>query len=167
LYGFALERNPYNSVDVTVSIGPPKTWRRNKNASDNTTATDTTNDILDPLAEEKSAFLDGVGRKNTVDFPCYADRYPTEMLEYLRLMMMTPEDTRGRNLSDFDYTRTISAANEASVLFRLSMQSSHSYRNIHKRKKRMQPLLKIEPCFNSYPIINAWQYDIVERKNVC
>lgn len=25
LYGFALERNPYNSVDVTVSIGPPKT----------------------------------------------------------------------------------------------------------------------------------------------
>jgi len=39
-------------------------------------------------------FLAGVGRGNTVDFPCYADRYPIEMLEYLRLMMMTEEDTR-------------------------------------------------------------------------
>jgi len=60
-------------------------------------------------------FLRRAGRDTTVDFPCYADRYPTEMLEYLRLMMMTPEDTRGRPLSDFDYTRTISAANEAQV----------------------------------------------------
>lgn len=49
---------------------------------------------VDPLAEEKIAFLERVGRENTVDFPCYADRYPIEMLEYLRLMQMTPDDTR-------------------------------------------------------------------------
>lgn len=49
---------------------------------------------VDPLAEEKVAFLKEVGRDQTVDFPCYADRYPVEMLEFLRLMMMTPEDTR-------------------------------------------------------------------------
>jgi len=60
--------------------------------------------------------LERVGREKTVDFPCYADRYPIEMLEYLRLMQMTPEDTRGRAISEFDYSRTISAANEASVL---------------------------------------------------
>merc|ERR1712238_181158 len=71
----------------------------------------------DPLAGEKIAFLERSGRSSTVDFPCYADRYPTEMLEYLRLMMMTPEDSRGKTLRDFDYTRTISAANEAAVLF--------------------------------------------------
>lgn len=80
LYGFALERNPFNSVDVTISL-------RDSRSKDGI-------DILssDPLAEEKRAFLKAVGRSNTVDFPCYADRYPTEMIEYLRLMMMTPED---------------------------------------------------------------------------
>lgn len=99
LYGFALERNPYNSVDVTVSIRAAGM------------------DIEeDPLAQEKREFLESVGRGQTVDFPCYADRYPVEMLEYLRLMMMTTEDTRGKPISDFDYSRTISSANEAAVL---------------------------------------------------
>lgn len=71
---------------------------------------------VDPLAEEKIEFLESVGRERTVDFPCYADRYPVELLEFLRLMQMTPEDTRGKPLIDFDYSRTISAANEAAVL---------------------------------------------------
>ena len=106
LYGFALERNPYNSVDVTVSIAP----RTRQIAEANEGVEE------DPLADEKLEFLSSVGRDQTVDFPCYADRYPVELLEYLRLMMMTPEDTRGKPLSDFDYSRTISSANEASVL---------------------------------------------------
>jgi len=110
LYGFALERNPFNSVDVTVSIEP-----RTKEALEKLGMIEEMEP--DPLAEEKLKFLAGVGRGNTVDFPCYADRYPIEMLEYLRLMMMTEEDTRGKSISDFDYTRTISAANEAASLY--------------------------------------------------
>jgi histone-lysine N-methyltransferase SETD3 len=108
LYGFAVERNPFNSVDVTVSIAP-RTASFVKELNDDSMP-------VDPLAEEKVAFLETVGRGRTVDFPCYADRYPIEMLEYLRLMQLTPEDTRGTPLSEFDYTRTISAANEAAVL---------------------------------------------------
>ncbi|KAL7575440.1 hypothetical protein ACA910_007341 [Epithemia clementina (nom. ined.)] len=108
LYGFAVERNPFNSVDVTVSINP-LTSSFIKELNDDTLD-------VDPLAEEKIEFLRKVGRENTVDFPCYADRYPVEMLEYLRLMQMTPEDTRGKPLSEFDYSRTISSANEAAVL---------------------------------------------------
>jgi len=108
LYGFAVERNPFNSVDVTVSIAP-RTASFVKELNDDSIA-------VDPLAEEKAAFLESVGREKTVDFPCYADRYPVEMLEYLRLMQMTPEDTAGRPLSEFDYSRTISPANEAAVL---------------------------------------------------
>ena len=106
LYGFALERNPYNSVDVTVSISPrtAEVAAANENIEE------------DPLAQEKMDFLENVGRAQTVDFPCYADRYPVEMLEYLRLMMMTPEDTRGKPLEEFDFSRTISSANEAAVL---------------------------------------------------
>jgi len=110
LYGFALERNPYNSVDVTVSIKPRTREALEKLGS----AADGIEE--DPLADEKIAFLERSGTDDTVDFPCYADRYPVEMLEYLRLMQMTPEDTRGKPLSEFDYTRTISAANEAAVL---------------------------------------------------
>ena len=109
LYGFALERNPFNSVDVTVSIKP----RTKADISEDDGASDAD---IDPLAEEKIAFVEDAGRKTIVDFPCYADRYPTEMIEYLRLMQMTPEDTRGRPLGDFDYSRTISAANEAAAL---------------------------------------------------
>lgn len=108
LYGFAVERNPFNSVDVTVSIAP-------RTASFVAELNDE-NIPVDPLAEQKLAFLEQVGRDNTVDFPCYADRYPVEMLEYLRLMQMTPEDTCGKDLSEFDYSRTISPANEAAVL---------------------------------------------------
>ena len=106
LYGFALERNPYNSVDVTVSIAP------------RTASVAAANEGIeeDPLAQQKIDFLAAVGRDQTVDFPCYADRYPVEMLEYLRLMMMTEEDTRGKDLAEFDFTRTISPANEAAVL---------------------------------------------------
>lgn len=122
LYGFALERNPFNSVDVTVSI--QSLLGKKKKTEEEVTSLNTNMDdledvdtVTDPLAEEKLDFLRNVKRDTTVDFPCYADRYPTEMLEYLRLMMMTPEDTRDRQLKDFDYTRTISAANESSVLY--------------------------------------------------
>lgn len=108
LYGFAVERNPFNSVDLTVSIAP-RTSSFVKEISGN-------DGMVDPLAEEKIAFLESVGRDQTVDFPCYADRYPVELLEYLRLMLMTEEDTRGRPLSEFDYARAISPANEAAVL---------------------------------------------------
>jgi len=110
LYGFELERNPFNSVDVTVSIAP-RTQKVVEEYKDENPEIE-----VDPLAEEKIEFLERVGRANTVDFPCYADRYPIEMLEYLRLMQMTKEDTRGKALSEFDYSRTISAANEAAVL---------------------------------------------------
>ncbi len=86
LYGFALERNPYNSVDVTVSIA--------LRTAEAAASSDDDNGVIDPLAQEKLDFLKESGRSTTVDFPCYADRYPTEMLQYLRLMMMTEEDTR-------------------------------------------------------------------------
>ena len=111
MYGFAVERNPYNSVDVTIGIAP-----RTESFVKEIAEADEEGIEVDPLAEEKLAFLERVGRDKFVDFPCYADRYPIEMLEYLRLMQMTPEDSRGKPLAQFDYTRTISAANEASAL---------------------------------------------------
>jgi len=109
LYGFAVERNPFNSVDVTVGIAPRTESFVKEIAEDDTLE-------VDPLAEEKLSFLESVGRDKMVDFPCYADRYPIELLQYLRLMQMTPEDSRGKPLRDFDYSRSISLANEAASL---------------------------------------------------
>ncbi|CAM9894539.1 unnamed protein product, partial [Ectocarpus sp. 13 AM-2016] len=53
LYGFSLDRNPYNSVDVTISL-----------------------DENDELYELKKAFLSEAGLPPTKAFPLYNDRYP-------------------------------------------------------------------------------------------
>eukprot|EP01082_Thalassiosira_pseudonana_P001550 g629.t1 g629 contig10:421610-422987(+) len=129
LYGFALERNPYNSVDVTVSIAP------------RTAALAAANEGIevDPLAQEKVEFLASVGRDQTVDFPCYADRYPVEMLEFLRLMMMTPEDTRGKPLADFDYSQDDANIIKDKALFRLL---SYNQRMAVRHRRNEKRLLK-------------------------
>jgi len=139
LYGFALERNPFNSVDVTVSIRP----------SSLQAAVDS-NSETDPLAEEKLEFLQRVGRDTTVDFPCYADRYPIEMLEYLRLMQMTLEDTRGKPLSAFDYTRTISAANEAAVLKSIVMAVQYQLQKYPTSEEQDAALIQDKGMFRLF-----------------
>jgi hypothetical protein len=139
LYGFAVERNPFNSVDVTVSIAP-RTSSFIKELSDENMA-------VDPLADEKAAFLESVGRENTVDFPCYADRYPIEMLEYLRLMQMTPEDTKGKPLSEFDYSRTISTANEAAVLTSVIEAVKRQLSKYPQTEEEDAALIKDKPMF--------------------
>ncbi|ACI65232.1 ribulose-1,5-bisphosphate carboxylase/oxygenase small subunit N-methyltransferase I [Phaeodactylum tricornutum CCAP 1055/1] len=139
LYGFAVERNPFNSVDVTVSIAP-RTASFVKELDDDTIP-------VDPLAEEKAAFLEQVGRDATVDFPCYADRYPVEMLEYLRLMQMTPEDTRGKPLAEFDYSRTISLGNEAAVLTSVITAVSRQLSNYPQSEEDDAALIKDKSLF--------------------
>jgi Rubisco LSMT substrate-binding/SET domain len=139
LYGFAVERNPYNSVDVTVAIAP-RTQSFVKELNDE-------NIPVDPLAEEKIAFLESVGRNSIVDFPCYADRYPVELLEFLRLMQMTPEDTRGKPLKEFDYTRTISAANEAAVLTSVVQAVTRQLNKYPNTEEEDAALIKDKPMF--------------------
>ncbi|CAN0409308.1 unnamed protein product, partial [Scytosiphon promiscuus] len=51
LYGFSLDRNPYNSVDVTISL-----------------------DENDELYETKKTFLEEAGLPPTKAFPLYNDR---------------------------------------------------------------------------------------------
>eukprot|EP00557_Chaetoceros_sp_GSL56_P000611 CAMPEP_0176493680 /NCGR_PEP_ID=MMETSP0200_2-20121128/9676_1 /TAXON_ID=947934 /ORGANISM="Chaetoceros sp., Strain GSL56" /LENGTH=537 /DNA_ID=CAMNT_0017891355 /DNA_START=344 /DNA_END=1959 /DNA_ORIENTATION=- len=114
LDGFALVPNPFNSVDVTVSIAARSkemVMAQNSNSSSLLSSIVDVEGSADPLLEEKMEF-----QKGWVEFPCCADQNPTEMLEYLRFIMMTPEDTMGMPLQDFDYPRTISAANEAAIL---------------------------------------------------
>jgi hypothetical protein len=146
LYGFAVERNPFNSVDVTVSINP-RTSAFLFAGKDVNMGDDDYAGADDPLAEEKAAYVKAMGRSNTVDFPCYADRYPVEMLEYLRLMQMTPEDTRGRPLSDFDYSRTISTSNEAAVLTSVIAAVQRQLSKYPQTEDEDAALIKDKPLF--------------------
>jgi Rubisco LSMT substrate-binding/SET domain len=149
LYGFAVERNPFNSVDVTVSINPRTSafLYANKENGSNIMDDDDSATMDDPLAEEKAAFVKARGRSNTVDFPCYADRYPVEMLEYLRLMQMSVEDTRGRPLSDFDYSRTISTSNEAAVLTSVIAAVKRQLSKYPQTEDEDAALIKDKPLF--------------------
>ena len=77
----------FNSVDDTVSIqsllGPKN---KSKEGDDNGATTCDDMDNIDTTT-------DLLGEEKTVHFPCYANHYPTEMLEYLWLMMMTIKNT--------------------------------------------------------------------------
>uniref|UniRef100_A0A7S1TNV7 Rubisco LSMT substrate-binding domain-containing protein n=2 Tax=Phaeomonas parva TaxID=124430 RepID=A0A7S1TNV7_9STRA len=85
LYGFALDRNPFNSVDVGVAL-------LDKTAAENEEGLD---DIDKQLLEAKRIFLDVRNRQDEAAFPVYADRYPEELLEYLRLLVLSSEDFAG------------------------------------------------------------------------
>ena len=70
LYGFALERNPFNSVEISVGLSKE-----------------------DPLYNQKKLYLDKSGRGvASVRFPLQAQRYPSELVDFLRLLLVEPED---------------------------------------------------------------------------
>ncbi|CAM9775772.1 unnamed protein product [Discosporangium mesarthrocarpum] len=93
LYGFALDRNPYNSVDVTVALNED-----------------------DELYEMKKRFLQEAGQPLVKNFPLYYDRYPDELLQYLRLVQLNTEQLRGRFLEDLKFERKLTDVNELMVL---------------------------------------------------
>lgn len=93
LYGFSLDRNPYNSVDVTISL-----------------------DEADELYEKKKRFLEDAGLPPTKSFPLYNDRYPDELLQYLRLIQLNKEQLLDRRLVDLDFDRKQTDVNELMVL---------------------------------------------------
>lgn len=81
LYGFVVDRNPYDAVDVSVTV-----------------------DEGDPMYARKVEFLDSAGQEagTSVAFPLYADRYPMELIEYLRFCVATEgEMDSGADWGDF------------------------------------------------------------------
>lgn len=70
LYGFVTDRNPYDSVELLVSI-----------------------DENDALYERKRDYLRESGMTDsTVNFPLYRDRYPMELVEFLRFGVANEEE---------------------------------------------------------------------------
>jgi len=95
LYGFALDRNPFNSVDLRVGATAD-----------------------DPLFERKKAFAEAAGRDVSASaFPLYADRYPDELVQFLRMACATPSHLGGKALENPEnYVDVLSLDNELEVL---------------------------------------------------
>ena len=86
LYGFVVDRNLFDEVDITVSL-----------------------DTEDPRYEEKVAFLKMQGLKPAMQFPLLIDRYSSELMQFLRLCCVTP--AMGA-LDEYRYADRVSLQNE-------------------------------------------------------
>lgn len=86
LYGFVSDRNPYDAVELIVSLARE-----------------------DPLYDRKKTYLEQSGVKETTSFPLYRDRYPMELIEFLRFCVASEEEF------DSDFGDFISVRNETLV----------------------------------------------------
>jgi protein-histidine N-methyltransferase len=78
LYGFVADRNPYDSVEIYVSPDPS-----------------------DPLFERKKEYLVSSGLDIQSSFPLYGDRYPMELIEYLRFCVANEEQLETADFGGF------------------------------------------------------------------
>lgn len=86
LYGFVVDRNLFDEVDITISLDPS-----------------------DPRYDEKVDFLRMQGLQPSMAFPLLIDRYSSELMQYLRLACVTP--SMGE-LASYKYNARISLENE-------------------------------------------------------
>ena len=94
LYGFALERNPFNAVDITVGLSKE-----------------------DPLYAAKRAYLAKSGRNAlSVRFPLQQSRYPSELVDFLRLLLVEAKDIGTQPIERIDFNEPISPSLERRVL---------------------------------------------------
>jgi len=90
LYGFVVDRNLFDEVELAVGISPE-----------------------DLRYEEKKDFLTQQGLGPRLGFPLLIDRYSSELLQYLRLCCVNPADGP---LDDMAYNERIGSSNERAAL---------------------------------------------------
>lgn len=124
LYGFALDRNPFNSVAVRFGASPN-----------------------DPLYNDKIEFAKSAGRAvdGTEAFPLYADRFADEMLQFLRMICVTKKDLQSRDLSDIDYSIFVSGDNELAVLDTIKQACADAVVRYNEASDEKSALLRDTP----------------------
>jgi histone-lysine N-methyltransferase SETD3 len=128
LYGFCLDRNPFNSVEIKVSLLEQ-----------------------DPMYDEKRVFLAKAERRESEGFPLYGDRYPNELFEYLRLIYLTPEDMGGRSMSEIDYADPISLQNELAALASIESACADALESYSTKEEEDARLINDGSLFNMLP----------------
>jgi Rubisco LSMT substrate-binding/SET domain len=87
LYGFLVDRNPYDAVEITVSPDPD-----------------------DPLFQQKLEYMMSSGVDESATFPLYGDRYPMELIEFLRFCVSDQSEFESADFGDY-----VSEQNESLV----------------------------------------------------
>tara|TARA_B110001452_G_C15229526_1_gene425980 strand:+ start:94 stop:1488 length:1395 start_codon:yes stop_codon:yes gene_type:complete len=90
LYGFVVDRNLFDEVELSVGLSPE-----------------------DERYEEKNDFLAQQGLGPRIAFPLLIDRYSSELMQYLRLCCVTSKDGP---LDEMAYNERVSQANERAAL---------------------------------------------------
>lgn len=71
----------------------------------------------DPMYNQKKAYLDKSGRgASSVRFPLQGDRYPSELVDFLRLLLVEPEDLGMQSIDRVDFNEPLSPSLERRVL---------------------------------------------------
>jgi histone-lysine N-methyltransferase SETD3 len=82
LYGFILERNPFDSIELRISLS-------NK----------------DFFFEEKNLFMLDCEKSPEITFPIFYYKYPKELYEFLRFCIANREDLGAEDLSNFNFNQ--------------------------------------------------------------
>ena len=90
LYGFVIDRNLFDEVDITVKLDPS-----------------------DPRYDEKVDFLKLKNVKPAMSYPLLIDRYSSELMQFLRLACVTPQMGR---LDEYTFGEKVSPSNERAAL---------------------------------------------------
>lgn len=128
LYGFVSDRNPYDSVDLIVSL-----------------------DEADPLYDRKREYLEESGVEETTSFPLYRDRYPMEMVEFLRFCFATDEEFATADFGDF-----ISERNETLVAQAIIDACSKALKNYPQSREDDDALMRDMRMFQSLSQKQRW-----------
>jgi len=94
LYGFVVERNPFDAVEISVSLGDKPTDEDDK-----------------VLFQQKVSTLREAGLQTTERFPLFQDRYPKELIEFLRFCCASKAELD----ADVDFGEFVSSTNEEAV----------------------------------------------------
>lgn len=128
LYGFVSDRNPYDSVELIVSLNED-----------------------DPLYEKKREYLSESDVEETTSFPLYRDRYPMEMVEFLRFCFASEEEFDTADFGDF-----ISEDNETRVARAVLSACSKALQNYPQSREDDDKLMADLRLFQSLTQKQRW-----------
>lgn len=123
LYGFALDRNPFDSgkqlMNVTIRLIPYLTllYFFVFSLYSNIVEIAVGLSSEDPLYSQKRRYLEKSGRGVTsVRFPLQRSRYPSELVDFLRLLLVEPDDVGIQAIERLNFNEPISPSLERRVL---------------------------------------------------
>lgn len=128
LYGFITDRNPYDSVELDVSVSES-----------------------DPLYERKQKYMLESGVEGTASFPLYRDRYPMELIEFLRFCVSDEEE-----FEDSDFGGFINEKNETLVANALMDACKAALKNYPQSRKEDDKLINDRSMFQMFGVKQRW-----------